>query len=850
MTQNQIELLEQQIALEKKMTQRSIDEYRRELEQAKQKDNFGVTPVSTQLLSRILESYERAIKDYLKEYSKGKAVRSTTAAEVIQRLDVGTVAYISAKTVLNMIYSNIQVQHIYKAIGQGLEDELKMRECREENSHYYKTIQQDLNKRGTNPRRKKNITAGVFNKRLGFHLDRWTITEKFQAGLVLTNLFIEATELVEYEDVYRGKKHLKYLIPTPELVEWIENTNNKLEVMQPFFLPMVCKPKDWTGIFEGGYISPYLKRNKFIKNNDRDYLKKLSTATMPYVYEAVNHLQSTAWQINTEVLDVVKGLWEIGCKVAELPDREDEALIPYPYPDKEKEDSYTDEEKEIVKKWKRETYETHKRNIQKRSLRISAATIIRIANDFKEYEKIYFPHQMDFRGRLYPIPVLLQPQGSDLAKGLLRFAEGKKVGETNIKWLQIHGANVYGYDKESYDKRVEWVLERQDEIKAIAHNPMDNRNWANADKPFQFLAFCFEYSRYLDNPDDFITHIPVQLDGTCNGLQHYSALLRDKKGGKAVNLINSDKPNDIYSTVAEKLEEKLKGIIKDDGRIVRICRQDSSLDVPICSNYSYDRNVAGTWLSFGINRKLTKRPVMVLPYGGTIMSCREYITEYLKDNYSSQFLWEHFKVGDNPTDCMFKVSVWLSKHLWEAITETLESAIIGMDYLRKLARVLISEKKYLEWLTPMGLLVRQNYPNRKKKTLKTELFGSVLYVNFNVDQQDTLDNQRQVNGICPNFIHSLDASCLMLYLIKCMDEGINSFMTVHDSYGTLAPDTETSARLLREAFVEIYRTSILENFTEDVLSILGEDYIGELPEIPQRGDLDIEEVINSKYFFN
>lgn len=102
---------------------------------------------------------------------------------------------------------------------------------------------------------------------------------------------------------------------------------------------------------------------------------------------------------------------------------------------------------------------------------------------------------------------------------------------------------------------------------------------------------------------------------------------------------------------------------------------------------------------------------------------------------------------------------------------------------------------------------------------------------------------------CPNFIHSLDAACLMLYLVKCKKENIDSFITVHDCYGTLAPDTDMSAKLLREAFVEIYRQPILENFTEDVLSGL-ELNEEEIPEIPEKGSLDIEEVLNSDYFFN
>jgi DNA-directed RNA polymerase len=575
---------------------------------------------------------------------------------------------------------------------------------------------------------------------------------------------------------------------------------------------------------------------------------------MPMVYEAINHIQATSWQINGKVLEVAQKLWEIGRAVAELPDREDEPLIPYPYPEKDtKCDSYTEEEIEVIKKWKRETYETHKRNVQKRSVRILVAQILRIANQFKDYEKIWFPYQMDFRGRLYPIPVLLQPQGSDLAKGLLRFAEGKKVNDKNIRWLQIHGANVYGYDKASYEDRIKWTKDREELFRTITKDPITNQDWAEADKPFQFLAFCYEYVSYLDNPDEFHTHIPIQLDGTCNGLQHYSALLRDEVGGAAVNLTNALKPNDIYAKVAEKLEEKLNEQ-KSNGYM---CKHNDNRGSP-SNNGSINRAgllsdvryMAQAWLDLGINRKLTKRPVMVLPYGGTLLSCREYIGEYLTDTYSPNFIWSHFKVGENPTDCVFKVSVWLSKYLWASIQETLKAATVGMDYLRKIARILNKEKKYIEWITPAGLLVRHAYPTRKHKEIKTELYGSILKVRYNADDEANLDGQRQANGICPNFIHSLDAACLMLYINKCKGAEINSIMSVHDCYGTLAPDTDLSAQFLREAFVEIYKQPILENFVDDVLSTLEDRDAVELPKYPEKGELEIEEVLESDYFFN
>ena len=77
-------------------------------------------------------------------------------------------------------------------------------------------------------------------------------------------------------------------------------------------------------------------------------------------------------------------------------------------------------------------------------------------------------------------------------------------------------------------------------------------------------------------------------------------------------------------------------------------------------------------------------------------------------------------------------------------------------------------------------------------------------------------------------------------------------MTVHDCYGTYATDTDISARLLREAFVEIYRLPILDYFTQDILSEFteAEQQKIQLPEKPEVGNLDIEEVLNSSYFFN
>lgn len=60
---------------------------------------------------------------------------------------------------------------------------------------------------------------------------------------------------------------------------------------------------------------------------------------------------------------------------------------------------------------------------------------------------MFFPHNMDFRGRAYPIPPTLNHLGNDLCRGLLMFDEAKPLGERGWRWLKIHLANLYGYDK-------------------------------------------------------------------------------------------------------------------------------------------------------------------------------------------------------------------------------------------------------------------------------------------------------------------------------------------------------------------------------------------------------------------
>ncbi len=50
------------------------------------------------------------------------------------------------------------------------------------------------------------------------------------------------------------------------------------------------------------------------------------------------------------------------------------------------------------------------------------------ARAFCKIKYFYFPHNVDFRGRVYPVPPHLNHMGNDLSRGLLMLGKGEKLG--------------------------------------------------------------------------------------------------------------------------------------------------------------------------------------------------------------------------------------------------------------------------------------------------------------------------------------------------------------------------------------------------------------------------------------
>lgn len=771
--------------------------------------NASMTSAGQRITSVGIERVSDHLSQWLQDqYLKSSRGRPNGAYLALKDINPHVVAVLALRTALDSCcIKRTSYQGIATKIGRVIQDEEHFRAFSDQAKGLFKwSLAQSSHV--SDKRRVRTVVIWTAN-RAGIQWTPWSEDLMLRVGTVLIEILVRSTGILQVHTApggsrKRGIDDSWYVSATAGTSAWIAAHNAEQQLLCPVKMPTIIPPKPWTSPFDGGYWSPNMPNCPLVKTNKAAYLRELEALNPTAVYDAVNRLQNTAWQVNQWVLDVVKDVWRGGDELAGLPPEEDPEFPPKP--------SDIDTNERARKAYRCAAAAVWERIMEIRPERAQAKQILSVAERFRDHKAIYMPYQLDFRGRVYAQPSSLQPQGCDLAKGLLRFAEGKPLATPEaIRWWMIHGANTYGIDKVSFDDRVAWVKENHDMIVRVGTDPRSNREWCDADSPFMFLAWAQEYTQWTWGVSGFVSHLPVFLDGSCSGLQHLSAMLRDPIGGKSVNLIPSDKPQDIYADVAKLVMAKLQAMPNE--------------------------HLAQLWAAYLVDRKTCKRPVMTYTYGATLSSHRQFILDAIKERVKEG---KPHPFGDDA----FGASVFLAKVVWEAIGETVVAARSAMDWLQEAAKATTASGLAINWVTPSGFPVMQAYPQMEGRFVKLSLGDKVRQITL-TREKDELDKRRQTAGISPNFVHSCDAAALVLAVTKAGSLGVGSIACVHDSFGTHAADTELFAQTIRTTFSKMYRDHDVLGDFKSALESVGVI----LPELPPKGSLDIGLVSGSLYSF-
>ncbi|KAK5949604.1 DNA-directed RNA polymerase [Knufia fluminis] len=579
-------------------------------------------------------------------------------------------------------------------------------------------------------------------------------------------------------------------------------------------LPMICKPAPWSGYADGGYLQSRLPMIR-VKNADPAQLAYTKAAAkrgdLDEIYAGLDVLGQTGWRINQDVFRVMVDAWNSGEAIANLPP------VGKVFPELEKpaEDASLKEKYDYYKQIR--AINNEKGGIH--SNRCFQNFQMEIARSFYD-ETFYLPHNVDFRGRAYPIPPYLNQMGADNARGLMLFDKGRELGEKGLMWLKIHLSNVCGYDKASLTDRAQYADDHIEDIRDSVQNPLDGKRWwLNAEDPWQCLATCHELIKAIDsgNPLTYVSHLPIHQDGTCNGLQHYAALGGDIAGARQVNLEPGDRPADVYTGVAEMVKADIK--------------QDAQAGDELAKE-----------MDGRITRKIVKQTVMTNVYGVTFRGATQQVKKQLNDLHpdlnervipaASYVARKIFKGLGKLFEGAHSIQYWfgdcanrITSSISPAQLEQLFAAQTDQQNGKRDKRIKrdggLAERKALEqtdfrstvvWTTPLGLPVVQPYRIQKSQSVKTHMATIVL---ADPHVTDSVDKRRQLQAFPPNFIHSLDATHMLLSAVKCREQGL-TFSAVHDSFWTHAADIDSLNLILRDAFIRMH--------TEDIVGRLAMEF--------------------------
>lgn len=592
--------------------------------------------------------------------------------------------------------------------------------------------------------------------------------------------------------------------------------------------PMLVKPRPWTNSLVGGYCYsnlPFLSATTEDAPEQYSYVHvAMAHNYMDKYLTAFNDLGQCAWAVNPKMLDVLLQIWDSGMPFLDIPGRI----------------SYDRSKKIDMKQLTKDDFNTL-------CERISLEYVINTAELFgRNGDRFYFSYKIDFRGRVYPqTNSSFWHMGPDHVRSLFMFWYGKPLGKRGLEWIKIHIATLFGLSKLRHVERIKFVDDHWADIVAAAKDPLNSSKlnpnslwWTKADKPFQLLAACFDIVAAVESgdPENYVSRLCVAQDGTCNGLQHYAALGRDFEGAMEVNVVPQHKidanvaaedtyPRDIYSKVKDIVDKLVDKDIHSTGT---------------SSAAKYARGVAAE-VRGHITRKVVKRPVMTSVYGVTKYGIVQQVLEELKKDplLEKEKLNGYSRyIGDKITEAyslLFanaqKIQSWLEECAdricesvrWDSYGAFKESGSRTLvvqnnkDFLKRFVTSVI-------WTTPLGLPVVQPYRHPSALLVRTGLQTLSILNPFEVS---FVNKMKQVNGIAPNFIHSLDSTHLLMtahaVAVRAREAAasgdaetaISAFAGVHDSFWTHAASVDELNALLRAQFAELHAGNLVQELRDE-----------------------------------
>lgn len=733
--------------------------------------------------------------------------------------------------------------------------------------------------------------------------EAWDDETLLHMGAPLASAALSTGLFVEEETTRRGDTVIRFVL-SAEGAALVTEVEDLGMLAQPIFRPMVVPPTPWTSPRDGAYLTEGMKGQvKLVRTRNREQAKLLNAASkageLAPLLKVVSDIQSVPLRINAAVLALREWAWANRVDIGEGFPRRDPVAVP------EVPEGIELQPMPMQRRFWASRARAQRVNAGIGPNLIGFAATSAEARDLSTKPGFFLPHFLDFRGRVYPVPAFNHHAG-DATKALIEFANAAPLGPYGLDWLKVQVANTGDFDKISkkpFEARVEWVDENLDDlIQATADNPQGDLRWTKADAPFGFYAACVDLAAALRSPHPYTyeSRLPVALDGSNSGVQHYAAMTRAEEG-RYVNLTPSEAPQDLYGVVAAQVQRTaqrtlagvstalsvaptrdclidaldanaeaiaaIEGPSKADG--VRLSKSETARVAKL--KVRRGTICACLWALEGVGRSTVKRGVMTYGYSSVAFGMAQQVSADFMEPIALKVLEGALARHSFGADDGKAAAGWLGKHIYKAVVAVLPHVAGAMEWLKATAGTLAHESLGVLLLTPMGfpMLMRETETTAKRvnillldRTVPVLKMGvddrrvgdSVLKrvrVGLRAEEPTRVLKHKQQSGIAPQTVHAMDACHLQMTVEALQALDVTDVLLIHDSFAVHAAHVGTLSATLRSAFVGLYSAfDPLADILERAQAALTPETALRLRPVPDRGCLDLAGVLQADYAFS
>ena len=146
---------------------------------------------------------------------------------------------------------------------------------------------------------------------------------------------------------------------------------------------------------------------------------------------------------------------------------------------------------------------------------------------------------------------IFNPQGNELEKNMIGFANGEKLNFHGIQDYKKAIASAFGLDKDTDEDKIRWFAKNQNDLDSLR---------TKAKEIHTFDALLYGWKQHLDGKP---VNVPIEHDATNSFGQFAAVLLGDESMARTCNVINAyDKDgeiviSDLYQIIADEMSDLL-----------------------------------------------------------------------------------------------------------------------------------------------------------------------------------------------------------------------------------------------------------------------------------------------------